>query len=257
MGKSGDTFWDSLVNRRALQRWTLAAGQARTEKLAVLRKQRSRARALRIHLDRLIHTADERLALPAVGATNFPKPHNADWTWRPELWRGALPTPGLSSVQNSSVLGEEVTVFHDCGRSEITLRQIRNLRPEDLAPYGLQVDIFHCEGSFLSTVVDLPEASIQGLKRSHILRVGGIIEMETPLEVFVRLNVRHGPNTEQVVRQHAVGTKKIEVEFDLSYANLNEKRVEKIWVDIIFERPVMNLITLRDLTFSRCLRAQI
>lgn len=257
MGKGGDTFWDTAIYRRALQRWALSAREARTAKLSILRKQRTRARLLRAHLDRLIHTAEERLVLPVVGSNSFPKPHNADWAWRPELWRGPLPIPGLSSVQTKSMLGDEVTLFHDCNRSEITLRQVRNTRQEDLAPYGLRIDVFRFDGSFLSAVIDLPAAAVKDLRRTHILRVSSIIEMEKPIEIFVRLNIRHGPNTEQIVRELHVTGKDVEMEFDLAYCTLNEKRIEKAWVDFIFEGPEMNQVTLRDLTFSRRQRAQV
>jgi hypothetical protein len=205
----------------------------------------------------LIHTADDRLALPMIGATGFAKPHNADWAWRPELWRGPLPVPGLSSVQSKSMLGDEVTLFHDCDRSELTLRQLRNLREADLAPYGLRMDVFKFDGSFLSLVVDLPAAATEGLKRTHLLRMDVIVEMEHPLEIFARLNIKHGPNTEQLVRELPLHEESIKVEFDLAYTNLNEKRVESAWIDIIFEGPEMNQVILRDLTFSRRPRANL
>jgi hypothetical protein len=240
-----------------VQRWARAAQQASTEKLATLRQQSIQARLLRAQLDRLIQGADERLALPVAGSSSFPKPHNADWAWRPALWRAALPIKGLSSVQNKSTLGDEITLFHDCSISELTLRQLRNTREEDLAPYGLRLDVFQFDGSFLSVVVDLPSAATDGLKRAHILRVDCIVEMESRLEIFARLNIQHGPNTEQIVRELPLNDKDITVEFDLAYSSMNEKRVEKAWIDFIFEGPEMNQITLRDLTFSRRPRAQI
>ena len=150
MSKSGDTFWDTAIHRRALQRWALCAREATTAKISVLKRQATRARLLRDHLDRLIRTADERLALPVIGSTGFPRPHNADWAWRPELWRTALPVKGISSVKSKSMLGDEITLFHDCARSEITLRQLRNIREQDLAPYGLRIDVFRFDGSFMS-----------------------------------------------------------------------------------------------------------
>lgn len=257
MGTGGGTLWDKAIYRSTLQRWALFARRARTARLAVLRDQRTRARLLRTHLDQLIHTADERLALPQTGATGFPKSPDTDWAWRPALWRGPLTTPGVSSVRNKSKLGDEVTVFHDCSAAEITLRQLRNRRPEDLAPYGLCLDVFRFAGSFLSAVIDLPETAVHGLKRRHIFRVESNIDMENPTEVFVRLNVRHGPNTEQVVRTLPVTGNTASVEFDLAYCKLNEQRVEKAWVDFIFDAPEMNQITLRDLTVSRRLRAQV
>lgn len=257
MGKGGETFWDTAIYRRAITRWALSAREASTAKLSVLRRQRVRARLLRAHLDRLIHVADERLALPVIGSNSFPKPHNADWAWRPELWRGPVAQRGISSVANKSMLGDEVTLFHDCADSELTLRQLRNQREEDLAPFGLRLDVFNFDGSFLSLVLDLPPEAASGLKRTHILRVNSILELEKPLEVFIRLNIRHGPNTEQIVREMPLNSDDKSVEFDLAYTDLNEKRIDKVWIDVIFENPQMNQVTLRDLTFSRRPRAQL
>ena len=47
------------------------------------------------------------------------------------------------------------------------------------------------------------------------------------------------------------------VEFDLAYTKLNEKRVEAMWIDLIFEGPEMNQVTIRDITFSRHPRAEL
>ena len=47
------------------------------------------------------------------------------------------------------------------------------------------------------------------------------------------------------------------VEFDLAYAKLNEERIANMWLDLIFEGPQMNQVTLRDLTFSRRPRAEM
>lgn len=148
-------------------------------------------------------------------------------------------------------------MFHDCRFSELTLRQLRNLREEDLAPFGLRMDVFNFDGSFLSIVLDLPGAAADGLKKSHLIRVSSIIETEKPLEIFARLNIKHGPNTEQIVRELPLTDKDIVVEFDLAYSRLNEKRIEKIWLDLIFEAPEMNQVTIRDLNFCRYRRAAI
>ena len=257
MSKIGFNLLDGKVFSANIQKWARAARKAGQTELPQLRRQRNRARQLKTHLDSLIHTADERLALPKIGSTNFPKPHNADWAWRPELWRGPLATPGISSVQTKSQLGNEVTLFHDCEFSELTLRQLRNLREEDLAPYGLRMDVFQFDGSFLSLVVDIPNEGIKDLRRTHLIQMDAIVELEKPLEIFARLNIRNGPNTEQIVRELPLNAENHRVEFDLAYSNLNEKRVERAWIDIIFEGPQMNQVVLRDLTFSRRPRAQI
>ncbi|MBT8168591.1 DUF6478 family protein [Falsiruegeria litorea] len=248
---------DRMFHMRALSRWRRAARAAGQSNLSVLRTQRNQARDLRTHLDRLIHVADGRLALPKIGSSFFPKPHGTDWSWRSELWRGPLPVPGLSSVPTKSTLGGEVQLFHDCEYSELTLRQLRNTREADLAPYGLRMDVFKFDGSFLSLVIDLPAEAAVGMTRAHLLRVDTIIETEKPLEIFARLNIKHGPNTEQIVRELPLSEKDVMVEFDLAYSRLNEKRIEKIWLDLIFEAPDMNQVVLRDLTFCRHRRAAL
>ena len=243
--------------RRARAFWSRAANAANTTDLSVLRRQRSEARVLRHKLDELAHAADNRLALPRIGSSAFPKPPGTDWSWRPQLWRGALPVQGHSSVESKTMLGDEVTIFHDCQISELTLRQLRNTREADLAPFGLRMDVFRFDGSFLSLVLNLPSSACDGLMRRHLLRMEAIVEVEKPLEIFARLNVRHGPNTEQIVRELPLENNAVMVEFDLAYTKLNEKRVEAIWVDLIFEGPEMNQVTIRDVTFSRNPRAEL
>lgn len=248
---------DRLFQARAVQRWKRAAREAPDMPLSQLRVHRNNARQLRTHIDRLLHVAEGRLALPKIGSSSFPKPHGTDWAWRPDLWRGPLPVPGISSVPTKSMLGDEVTLFHDCIHSELTLRQLRNSRRADLAPYGLRMDVFQFDGSFLSLVVELPGQAVEGMTKSHLVRVDTIIETEKPLEIFARLNIRHGPNTEQLVRELPLSQQNVSVEFDLAYSKLNEKRIERVWLDLIFEAPNMNQVTLRDLTFARHRRASI
>lgn len=262
MGKYGRTgkgrgLIDRLIHRRVLARWADAAGAAPVEELSTLRRQLTRAKQLRSKLDQLIFVADGRLALPRIGANAFPKPGGTDWSWRPNLWRGPLPVKGMSSVQTRQQIGDEITVFHDCEISELTFRQLRNDRESDLAPFGLRMDVFRFDGSFLSLVLDLPDSAAHGIRKRHLLRLDTIVELEKPLEIFARLNIKHGPNTEQIVRELPLGSDEIMVEFDLAYTSMNEKRVEAIWVDLIFEGPEMNQVTIRDVTFSRYPRAEL
>ncbi|MDT8858077.1 DUF6478 family protein [Paracoccaceae bacterium Fryx2] len=257
MGNRFDTLIDQVVHKRMLRRWGRLADGAKAVDLESLRGLRGRARQLRRQLDRVIHVAEDRLALPVIGSNAIRKPMGADWVWRPDLWRGAIPVPGFSSVPGKAQVCDGATIFHDCRRSELTVRQIRNTRNADLAPFGFRMDVFRFDGSFLSLVIDLPDAAVQGLKLKHLIRLDAIVEMEKPLEIFARLNVKHGPNVEQVVRELPLRDEEVMVEFDLAYTKMNEKRVEKIWVDLIFEGPEMNQIILRDVTFSRRPRAEL
>ncbi len=256
---SGDkqSWLDRSLDTGTLRRWTRAARAAGETDLVELRGQRLRARRLKQQLDQLIHVSEARLALPYIGNQSFPRPPDSDWAWRPALWCGPLPTPGVAPAETKSMFGQEVTLFHDCAESELTLRQIRNMREEDLAAFGLRMDVFRFDGSYLSLAIDLPKGASDGLLRKHLIRVETIVEMEHPIEIFARLNIKHGPNTEQIVRELPLNEEEIVVEFDLAYTKLNENRIEKIWLDLIFEGPEMNQVILRDLTFSRRKRAEL
>lgn len=250
-------FVDKLLHKRMMRRWGEAGDAAATTDLDSLRSFRTRARALRRNLDRVIHQAEHRLALPVIGSNIIRKPMGTDWAWRPELWKGPIPVPGFASVPGKAAIYDGATIFHDCRRSELTVRQIRNTREADIAPFGFRMDVFRFDGSFLSLVVDLPEDAARGLKQKHVIRMDVIVEMEKPLEIFARLNIKHGPNIEQIVRELPLNEEDVMVEFDLAYSKMNEKRVEKLWVDLIFEGPEMNQIILRDVTFSRRPRAEL
>lgn len=240
-----------------LKNWRKAAQAARHTDLSELKRQRNRARRLKVLLDDLLHVADERLTLPLPGNHSFPRPHDCDWHWRPALWRGALPMAGLSSAPQSSSFGDEVKLFHDCPLSEITLRQMRNTREADLAAYALRLDVLGFEGSYMSLSIDLPEEAAKGLTRSHVIRIDSTIETEQRTDMHVRLNLQQGPNTIQTVRTLPADTANMQVEFDLAYLELNEKRLEKIWIDLMFDHPQLNQIVLRDLTVMRRKRAEI
>ena len=223
----------------------------------LLQKERVKARSLLNPINQFFTIAEGRLAQPLQGANVLHNPHGTDWAWRPELWLQPLGRPGLSSVGNGSEFGPEIKIFHDCPRMEITLRQLRNRRASDLAPFGLRADVFAFEGSFLSLVLDLPRVAIEGLQARHLIRLDAIIELEKPVKISARLNIRHGPNTVQITRELPQGKPNVVVEFDLAYSDLNENRLEGAWIDLIFEDPAMSQMILRDLSFSRRLRAEL
>lgn len=248
---------DRYLYRKTLDRWRRAAQRVQNAGQADLRQQRDQARALRSHLDQLIQTADSRLIRPKVGSMQFAKPVGTDWSCRPDLWRGPLAQPGVASAPRKTALDAHVNLFHDCPLSEITVRQIRNRDTGDLAPFSLSVEVFSFEGSFLSVSVDLPGDATQNLTREHLIRMETVIDCERSTGLFARLNIQHGPNSEQVLRQLSASDAQNTVDFDLAHLPLNERRIEKIWVDLIFETPSMNRMVVRDLTFCRFHRADL
>jgi len=100
---------DRIFRKRGLKRWARAARASQTMNLTDLRQARDDARALKTHLDALIHRAEDRLAMPNGKTTQFPRPHNADWAWRPELWRGPIDPVACAGVPNKTQFGNEVT----------------------------------------------------------------------------------------------------------------------------------------------------
>lgn len=256
-GMRGSSLLDRVLERRALRRWNRAARATKQMDAEALRSLRGRARLLRNALEDVLRQSEARLRSAFPGTAALPRPSGSDWVWRPEIWRVPVQPVGIAGAENRTMLGRELTLFHDCPASEITLRQIRNSGPGTVAPYGLRMDVLRFEGSFLSFVLDLPESALRGLQLNHLLRLEMDVAMERPLEIFCRLNIKHGPNSEQLVRELPPGGGGQFVEFDLAYTRMNERRLEKAWVDIIFESPRMNEVVLRDMTFARYPRAEL
>ena len=243
-----------VADRRSLQRWTRLADLAGSLDFSELRMARQRAGDLRREIDRLCRAADSRIS-SASGVVEAPA--EADWSWRPQIWCQAADFPGKAAIESGVELGEGLALFHDCKVSELTVRQVVNRAAEDIAAYAMRLDVFRFDGSFLSLAIDLPPEAIEGMTKRHLIGVTTRLGMERPLEIFARLNIRHGPNTEQLVREIAPKAGEATVEFDLAYCALNEKRLEKAWLDLIFEGPEMNQVELRDLTMYRRPRAEI
>lgn len=250
-------FLDGWHQRRAQERWTRLAETAPELESFQLRALRAEARGMRRQLDRMLQVADGRLTVPVLG-TGLPQmPLGTDWSWRPDLWCGALPDPGAVCSGDRTPLGENMALYHDCPLGEVVVRQVRNNRPEDRAPYGLAIDVFGFAGTFLSLAMNLPEAAVQGLKSRHLVRAEMVIDCERPLRAFARLNIKHGPNVAQPVSSLPERGRDKLAEFDLAYADLNDKRIERAWVDLILNDAAMTRIVIRDMVVSRRPRAEL
>ncbi len=244
-------------HRKQLRQWQSGSVLAKDMTLSELRELRRQANQIRRRIDAVNHVAVSRLTLPVIGSKAIRKPARTEWAHRPEAWSGPVRPTGVAAIKSKTRIGNELTIFHDCRNSELSLRQVRNTRESDFAPFGIRLDVFKFDGSFLSLAIDMPEESVLGLKRSHLLRLNMIVDSERPQEIFARLNLRHGPNTEQIVRELEFGAREIWVEFDLYYTQFNENQGSSMWVDLIFEGPSMNQITIRDITMIRRPRASI
>ena len=222
--------------------------EMRTLELAHLRRA---ALEMRGALDRIIHTADRQSLDSKFTRSGSQKSARADWVWRPELWSGPIAQAGVASAQPKTKLGQEIQLFHDCKLAELTIKQFRNLRRTDLAPYGFMLDVFDFGGSYLSLAIALPQEAALGLKTRHVIDVEAIIESERPLKTFARLNIKSGLIVEQIVREFSRGGTMASLGFDLAQVPLNGKPIQEIWLDLIFEAPQMNQVKIRDLSLYR------
>ncbi|RWR31662.1 hypothetical protein D2T31_04470 [Sinirhodobacter populi] len=205
-------------------------------------------------LARLLHRP-QRQAPVAPDAAD--RPWGCDWAWRPETWGTPVTSPAPFRVEGRTDIGDGVALFHDCARPHVTVAQLDNGGAFGAALRGLSLEVEGFDGSFLSLVTDLPGAALEGLRHDHLFRVTARVELRRPMPVYFRLNLMHGGHTEQLLRQMDIGDGTHVVDFDLVLTRMDEGRLERGWVDVIFPDPAMNRVVLRDLTFLRHPRAEI
>lgn len=254
MAKDGFGIKDRLRLNKALWRAAGVGQRARQMSNAELSEAEGDIERLRQRIDDADRAAEAaRAKLGHEG--EIPGPEQCDFAYRPDLWRLPIRPRGGVRAPSPSPLSPDVTLFHDCSEPELCFRQLRAGR--GVARYHLALDVFRFGGGFISLVQDLPDAAIKGLTRGHFFVVTLDAEFETPLEIFARLNLQSGPNTEQLVREMPLQDGRAVAEFDLAYTKINEKRMERVWLDLIFEGPQMNRIVLSDMTINRAPRADI
>jgi len=213
--------------------------------------------SLRDRIDRMAATAERELLTRVAATDGIHRPDQCDWADRPAPWRQRIHPKGQVGVGSPLPIGGGITLFHDAVHADISLRQDR-VPVGIVGPnFGLVLEVYRFDGSFLSLVQDLPEPALRGLTLNHLVGVQLRITREQPIEIYARLNVQHGPNLEQIVRQFSFDGDHGAAEFDLAYTNINEKRLEKAWLDLILEGPEMNRIAIWDMTLVRAPRADI
>ena len=251
---------DRMMRERAQRGWSELARARPDVGNARRRVLRDEAVALRRKLDLFLMRTDRRNELATHNLDALHLPVGTDWRWRPDFLSAPIRPTGIAAPENGATLGGQAAVWHDCPERALILEQIPNLRATDLSPFGLRMEVFGFRGSYLSVSIDLPPSALDGLTINHILRTEIDIAIERPMSVFARLNVANGPNNDLIthpVSDLSPGSHGPRIiEFDLAYTEVNEKRLEKIWLDLIFEAPYMNALSIRELFVSRHMRAE-
>ncbi|GIT92716.1 hypothetical protein JANAI62_30470 [Jannaschia pagri] len=248
----------ALRSRRAVRRWQRAAGAGRAMTHGQLARIAPQARAVGAAANSLTEAADRRLLGPGIGQDGIERPPQCDWAWRAGPWAARMSPATLVGVQGGTPVGAGARLFHDCPLAEITVRQTSVTTAGVPAPFVLSLDALAFEGSFLSLAIDLPTEAVASLTRSHIVCVTTRMHMERRAEVFVRLNLSHGPNTDQMVSEVTPGSDgPVVSEFDLGFETFNPARLKAAWIDLIFDTPAMNRVVLEDVTVTRRPRAAL
>lgn len=252
---------DQIARRLAASSWASIGKKAPAMRPAQLRQLRAEAGGLKADIDSFLMMSAERVQASRAELETLPLPAGTDWRWRPEFLDGAIHKHGIAAPQSGEKLTEGAAIWHDCPARALIFKQIRNIDSTDLAAFGLQLETFSFRGSFLSLSVDLPKHVLNGLTREHIIRLELAVRMERDQEVYARLNIGSGPNTEEVVQHlgnlRSGSSSSHVIEFDLALTEMNEKRLDKVWLDLIFEKPAMNAAAIREMIFSRHLRANV
>ncbi|GHG14863.1 DUF6478 family protein [Paracoccus aerius] len=220
---------------------------------------REEAQRLHRHLSRFLQISDPWM-LRKTGVAEDDLPPGTDWHWRPRLLCGQVSPRAVVAPENGHRLGEDAALWHDCPYNALILRQSARPRPGQAACYALQVEMMGNSCGFLSLALDLPGNALGGLGPERVLQLDTVMDAERAITIYARINLVQGPNTETMLRQlghpaEGRGARR-RVEFDLAYADLANRPIERAWLDLIFESPRLNAVTINDVLVSHHPRAQ-
>lgn len=240
------SWTDRVRQRRMRSYWTrhLKAGNVSD----ALRKD---ARKLRRILDEIEYSAN---GPQDPGDLYDGLPTTTQWATRPAPWATPIKTTATATVASGTQIAEGTSLYHDANMADVLLRQ-SHAQTANAAPFQLSVEVADFDGGYVSLAIGLPASEIANVERSDLIRLDLSYSSDHPVNVLARTNIKIGPNTEQITREVDPTRVKPVVEFDLFYADLETLEITDVWVDIIFEKPVMNLITLHDVRLSRRPRA--
>ncbi len=256
MGQEFPGIFGGFGLGQTLKRWQRALRMPKDLPTAELSRMAGDIRGLRDRLDVMsAQTRTELLARKVTDQDGIERPDQCDWTDRPAPWTSEMRPRGFVGLTSPQPLPGGVTVFHDATNAEFSLRQERAPEWVTGPQFGLVLEVYRSDGSFISFVQDLAGAALVGLTRNHYISIKLTADREQPVEIYARLNVQHGPNVEQIVRQVEFDGMNGAAEFDLAYSKINEKRLEKAWLDLIIEGPKMTRIALWDMVLLRAPRA--
>lgn len=246
---------DGLRHRVVLRHWRRRLARLETldpSEMAVLER---RARQLQRLTGQVMAKALAK-ALPAtLDANSGPDHHN--WAFRPDLWLGPIFPASFVQPPSPTRLCAGATLYHDAPDATLNCSQVRARDPQSVAPLAFAIETHAFTGSFASLALELPDKAWKDLSKSELIGLALRLDVTGPCKVFGRANVRHGPNTEKLVREINLAAGEDSVEFDLLYANIEMDKISGMWLDLIFESPANCQIVISDCIIVRHPRANV
>lgn len=241
MADANDSAKRSVRDRAFAWYWERQAKRAND--LSAFRQLTLRRRA---ELDRIAMKVEARLTRADEAETPLP---DAEWTYRPDIFTlpqdqtiwtnpasGASPGPGLS-------------VYHDSDGGAFTLAQ-RPARGEGNAlRYEMFFESYEFRGSYLSLVMGVPD-HVRRPKAGEVLAVEIDLAASRQVKAFMRLNMKATHTSDVLHADGTIGEGRARFEFDMSFAAFEPTEKDQLWLDIIFDRPRMVELSIRDLTLS-------
>lgn len=255
MGQEFPGIFGGFGLGQTLKRWQRALRSPKDLSAADLKRMSDDIQGMRDRLDTMAAQSRSELLSRRAGSDGIDRPDQCDWAARPAPWHEEMRPHGVVGLTSPHPLPGGAKVFHDANHAEICLRQEPAPHWVEGAQFGLVLEVYRSDGSFVSIVQDLPAEALVGLTRNHFVTMNLVADREQPIEIYARLNIQHGPNVEQIVRQVDFDGGSGRAEFDLAYTKINEKRLERAWLDLILEGPKMTRIALWDMVILRAPRA--
>ena len=201
-------------------------------------------------------------------APNRPDLVRATWLWRPPPWDQDK-TRHLRAVSGTQ-LSTETALFFDTdpepapqkAEPETAIPVAQQPRPSKEAPdsgarSSVHLDLSAYRGRFVSCAIDMPEAILPELSEQRILQVDTAIETDLGRDLFVRLNMKQGPNLLQETWAAVRGAGAVHADFDLDHIQQGTRPISQCWIDLIFDAPGGTQILLHDVVFSLRRRAAL
>ena len=241
MADAHNTSKRSLRDRAFAWYWERQARQAKD--LSAFRRLTLRRRA---QLDRITNKVEARLT--RADQAEAPNP-GAEWTIRPEFF--SLPQDQTIWTNPPSGLrpGHGLSVYHDSDGGAFTVAQRPARRKDAGRRFELFFESYEFGGSYLSLALNIPD-HVRRPKIAESLVADLDIQASRQVKTFLRLNMKGTGTSDTLHTDGVMGDGAKQFQFDMSFAAFEPGPKDQIWLDVIFDRPRMVEIAIRDFSLS-------